>query len=138
MGGRSKAKAEIEQRKRERQTVLRQVRKGNITQTEADIEFTVINKEQVDWERELDSLKVLDTEADALIERFMSHLRAVDRNFDYGFHPTPEQKKEILNLMLDKFILYGNGKIELRFKVPVNNRQVAEKIQELSCGALVS
>lgn len=46
--------------------------------------------------------------------------------------------EELLNLMLDKFILYGNGKIELRFKVPVNNRQVAEKIQELSCGVLVS
>ena len=66
----------------------------------------------------------------------MSQLRAVDINFDYGFYPTPEQKKEILNMLLDKFVLYKDGRIELRFKVPVNDRQVAEKIQELSCDAL--
>ena len=132
----SKAKAEIERCKRERQTVLRQVRKGNITQAEADAEFTVISKEQADWQRELDNLTAIDTEAGALVERFMSQLRAVDKKFDYGFAPTTEQKKEILNLLLDKFILYKDGKIELRFKVPVNEKQVAEKIQELSCGVL--
>jgi hypothetical protein len=28
----------------------------------------------------------------------------------------PQQKKEILNLLLEEFILYRDGKIELRFR----------------------
>ena len=79
----SKIKAKIEQCKRERQTVLRQVRKNNIKEVEADAEFTVINKEQVDWQHELDNLMTLDTEADALVDRFWSQLQAVDKSFDY-------------------------------------------------------
>ena len=43
-----------------------------------------------------------------------------------------------MNLLLDKFILHPDGKIELRFKVPVNEKQVAESIRELSCNVLVS
>ena len=133
----NKARTQIERCKKERQTVLRQVRKDNVTQVEADAEFTVLNKEQSDWQCELDNLLALDTESDAAMEKFMSQLKAVDINFDYGFYPTSEQKKEILNMLLDKFLLYRDGKIELRFKVPINDRQVAEKIQELSCDALV-
>jgi len=134
----AKGKADIERCKRERQTVLRQVRKGNITQAEADIEFTIINKEQKELEQELNSLLALETEADVLFDNFMTRIKAVDKAYDYGFHATPQQKKEILNMLLDKFILYRDGKIELRFKVPVNDEQVADKIQELSLGTLVS
>lgn len=88
-------------------------------------------------EQELNSLIAVETEADVLFDNFMTRIKAVDKAYDYGFHPTPQQKKEILNMLLDKFILYRNGKIELRFKVPVNDEQVADKIQELSLGTLV-
>lgn len=44
----------------------------------------------------------------------MNQLKAGDINFDYGFYSvTPDQKKEIINLILDKFILYRDGRIEL-------------------------
>jgi len=79
----------------------------------------------------------LDTKAETAINTFMEQLKAVKLGFDYGFNPTPEQKKEILNLLLDKFILHPDGKIELRFKMLVNEMQVAESIRELSCNALV-
>jgi len=77
-------------------------------------------------------------QAESAIDTFMEQLKAVNMQFDYGFNPTPEQIKEILNLLLDKFILYPDGKVELRFKMPVNEKQVAESIRELSCNALVS
>jgi len=59
-------------------------------------------------------------------------------NFNCSFNPTPGQKKEILNLLMEKFVLYKDGKIELQFKVPVNEKQMAESICDLSCNALVS
>jgi len=133
----AKLKANIEKCKRERQTVLRQVRKGNINQAVADTEFIVINKDEADWQQDLDNLIVLDTKAESAIDSFIEQVKAVNMQFDYGFNPTPEQKKQILNLLLDKFILHPDGKIELRFKMPVNEKQVAESIRELSCNVLV-
>ena len=41
-------------------------------------------------------------------------------------------------MLVDEFILYGDGRVELRFKLPVNEIQVAGKIRELSCDVLVS
>ena len=52
----------------------------------------------------------------------------------FDFTTTPEQKKEILNLLLEEFILYNDGRVELRFKLPVNEKQVAEKLVILSRG----
>lgn len=80
---------------------------------------------------------ILETGADALLDSFMTRLRAVDKAFDYGFKATPGQRKEILNVCPDRFILYKDGKIDLRLKVSVNDKQVAEEIQELSCVVLL-
>jgi len=52
--------------------------------------------------------------------------------FDWGFYPSPEQKKELLNVLLKEFVLYKDGRIELRFKLPVNENQVADTILTLS------
>ena len=51
--------------------------------------------------------------------------------FNYGFLPTELKKKELLNLILDSFVLYSNGKVELRFKVPVDENQVSETVLTL-------
>lgn len=56
----------------------------------------------------------------------------------FEFTTTPEQKKELLNLLLEEFILYNDGKVELRFKLPMNEEQVAEKICTLSRGVKLS
>ena len=78
------------------------------------------------------------SEDDVVLEKFMSQLKALHKSFDFGFMLiTPERKKEIINLLVEKFILYGDGRIELRFKLPVKDEQVAEKIRELSCDVLV-
>ena len=41
---------------------------------------------------------------------------------------SPEQKKEILNIMLKEFVLYRDGKIKLRFRIPINEEQVADTV----------
>ena len=61
----------------------------------------------------------------------MAQLRQLDGMFDYGFYPSPEQKKQILNTLLKEFVLYKDGRIELRFKLPMNQRQVAADIVSL-------
>ena len=120
------------------QTVLRQIRNGNITQADADTEFTIINKEQADWKQELERLMSVGTETNSRIERFITQLNALHKKFNYGFYPiTPEQKKDSINLLLEKFILYKDGRIELRFKLPVTKTQVAEKIWESSSDVLM-
>ena len=43
-----------------------------------------------------------------------------------------EQKGQILNRVFQEFVLYHDGKIELRFKLPVNEKQVADTIANLS------
>ena len=42
------------------------------------------------------------------------------------------QKKQLLNTLLKDFILYGDGRIELRFKLSVNDKQVVDTIATLS------
>jgi hypothetical protein len=61
-------------------------------------------------------------------------LKQLDKLFDYGgiwFLPS-EQQKQMLNTLLQEFALYRDGKIELRFKLPVKEKQVADTIATLS------
>ncbi len=64
----------------------------------------------------------------------MVQLDELSRLFDYGgtWYLKPEQEKQILTTLLQEFILYADGKIELRFKLPVNEKQVADTISTLS------
>ena len=62
----------------------------------------------------------------------MVQLKQLDRWFDYGFNPLPEQKKQLLVTLLKEFVLCRDGKIELRFKLPVNEKQVADSVLTLS------
>ncbi len=64
-----------------------------------------------------------------LSNSWWKQVKQLDKWFDYGFYLEPEQKKQILNSLLESFILYRDGRIELRFKLPVNGKQVAEVAQ---------
>jgi len=44
----------------------------------------------------------------------------------------PGTKRQGLTTLLQEFVLYRDGKIELRFKLPVNEKQVADTIANLS------
>lgn len=135
MIGRSKYardKEEIERCKLERQGLLTTIRKEWATEAEAEMQFKVIKEEQEYWEQEVVKLGALEVNTDTLWDSFWPQFKEIERMFNWGFNPTPEQKKEILNLLLEGFILYNNGKIELRFKLQMNERQIAETVATLS------
>lgn len=97
----------------------------------------MIGKEQEHWQQEVTNLQALQANTDALWDSFWSQFKEIDRMFNWGFNLSPEQKKKVLNLLLQEFVLYNDGKIELRFKLPVNEKQVAEAIETLSHNKLV-
>jgi hypothetical protein len=86
------------------------------------------------WLEELTTLKALDDNLDTVWKSFWNNLQELDQHFNYGFIISKEQKKQILNLLLKEFVLYNDGKIELWFKLPVNEKQVAETVATLSKG----
>ncbi|MFC1865180.1 cell division protein [Chloroflexota bacterium] len=88
------------------------------------------------WQEELTNLEALAENTDLVWDNFFKQLDSLEkyRLFGFDFTTTLEQKKELLNVLLEEFILDNDGKIELRFKVPLNEEQVAEKICTLSRG----
>jgi hypothetical protein len=76
----------------------------------------------------------LHADIEAAAEKFVVQLKQLDKLFDWGgiWFLTSEQKKQILNTLLQEFALYRDGKIELRFKLPVKEKQVADTIATLS------
>jgi len=128
----ARAEKEVERCNKERQRVLIMVRKEYVTQAEAEIQFIEIRKNQQNWQQEFDKLKLLEANTDSAWEDFRSLLKQVDGNMDFSFHPSTGQKKQVLNTLLQEFVLYPDVKIELRFKLPVNEKQVAETVLTLS------
>jgi hypothetical protein len=75
----------------------------------------------------------LEANSDAAWAAFGSQLHELDHFRFFGFHNlSRSQKKQLLNTLLKDSILYGDVKIELRFKLPVNDKQVADTIATLS------
>ena len=133
------AKQHMEDLKWEKQRILTTIRKGYVTEAEAELQFAAIKSELDYWERELSSLQTLQADSEAAAEKFVVQLKQLDKLFDWGgiWFLTSEQKKQVLNTLLKEFVLYRDGKIELRFKLPVNEKQVAETIASLSSDSVL-
>jgi hypothetical protein len=101
----TKAKAEFERCQLERQRVLTQVRKGWVTDADAELQFRAVREEEQHWQTELDNLTALADNTDSIWESFWTQLKATDRMFDYGFVLSPERKKGLLGLLLKQFVL---------------------------------
>jgi len=101
-----------------------------------DLQLRAIKSDQERWQQELLNLEALAENSDLVRDNFFKQLDALEKYklFGFEFAATPEQKKELLNLLLEEFILYNDDKVELRFKLPVKEEQVAETICTLSGG----
>ena len=128
----TKAKGNLEALNFEKQRVLTIVRKGYVNDVEAEAQFIAINKDREHWEKELSSLEAVQNTNDIAWETWMSQLHELDKMFNYGFHLSNKQKKQFLNLLLKEFVMYKDGRIEFRFKLPVNEKQVSETVLTLS------
>lgn len=137
--GKAQRKAQIERIKEEitrcdleKQRLLTFIRKGRIDEKEADLQFKAIKDDQDYWKQESSKIQSLETNSDVVWENWYKQLQEVRNSFTFWFLPSPEKKKEILNLLLQEFVLSKDGKIELRFKVPVNEKQLTQTIATLS------
>ena len=128
------AKQHLEDLNWGKQRIMTTIRKGYVTEAEADLQFKVIKSEQDYWQGQLSNIQTLHADIEAAADRFVTQLNQLDRLFDWGsiWYITPEQKREILNTLLKEFVLYHDGKIKLRFKLPINEKQVADTISSLS------
>jgi two-component SAPR family response regulator len=124
----ARAKRELERCQLERQRLLTAIRKGYATEAEAELQFKAIMADEEQWEEELAAAEAIESNTEAVQEGILNIVGTVLTAFDFGFILTQEQKKEILNTVLDKFVLYRDGRVELRLKVPVNETQVTDSI----------
>jgi hypothetical protein len=136
----AKVKDEISRCDLEKQRIIHQLRKGVLTDSDIDLSMRAIKSDKERWESELLNLEELGKNSDLVWNRFFEQLDKLQKYWLLGFEftTTPEQKKELLNLLLDEFIMRNDGKVELRFKLPVNEEQVAERICTSSARVLTT
>jgi hypothetical protein len=110
------------------------LRKGCVTEAEADLQFKAMKSKQDHWQEQLSKLQALHADTEAAAEKFVAQSKRPDKLFDWGgiWFLTSEQKKQMLNTLVQEFVLCHDGKIGLRFKLPVNEKQVADTIATLS------
>lgn len=132
----AKVKDEVTRCNLEKQRILTSFRKGWVTEADIELQLKAIKSDQSHWQQELTNLEAMAENSDLVWDSFFKQLDSLEkyRLFGFDFTTTPKQKKELLNQLLEKFILYNDGKVELRFKLPINEEQVAERICTLSSG----
>jgi hypothetical protein len=71
-----------------------------------------MNCEREHWERELSSVQALHADIEAAAEEFVVQSKQLDKLFDWGGIGllTSEQKKQILNTLLQEFVLSATAK----------------------------
>lgn len=127
------ARGKIEGFRWEKQRVLTQVRKGHVTEEEAEVQFKAIRSEHEYWQEEINKLQSLEANARSVLDQYWDQVNRLREYFSYDFFQiSAEQKKEILNLLLQEFVLFKDGRIELRLRLPVTEKQVAETIAGFS------
>jgi hypothetical protein len=88
------------------------LRKGCVTDAEADLQFKAMKSKQEQCEGELSSLQALHAETEAAAEKFVAQSKQLDKLFDWGGigFLTSEQKRQILNTLLQEFVLSAMAK----------------------------
>ncbi|GAF97031.1 unnamed protein product, partial [marine sediment metagenome] len=128
----AKAQKELERCGLEKQNIIKFIRKGSITDSDADLQLRAIQEDEERWQEELARAEGSKANASGVLEGIFRQIGRVleTRNWYWdttmGF--TPEQKKDILTALLDSFVLYGDDRLELRLKVPANEAQVVQTL----------
>ena len=112
------------------------MRKGYATERDVELQFKAVNGDEEQWQSELAKAETVRANLSAvqqgMFDQIGKVLQTKDWWWDTAFGFTDEQKKEILNALLDKCVLYRDGRIELRLKVPATESQVVEVIATAS------
>lgn len=101
-----------------------------------ELQFKAVYEDEEQWQSELAKAETVRANLSAvqqgMFDQIGKVLQTKDWWWDTAFGFTAEQKKEILNALLDKCVLYRGGRIELRLKVPATESQVVEAIATAS------
>jgi len=120
------AKVQLEEINKQKSKLLSEFVEGRFDSDMIDLKLSKLKDEQEHWQSIIDEQALL---SDARIDDLVESLRQLDDLYDWGLMTaTPEQKKEIISRVLHEFILYPD-RIELRYKLPVTELQIAECVQ---------
>ena len=104
---------------KKRAMVMTRERQGNITTQEADLQFKAIAEEQEKHEHEIAKLESQRLN-EGNIQKLIESANWLKREFNFGnFDDVPdEQKRVILETVVDKIIIGGDKGVEIRLKLP--------------------
>jgi hypothetical protein len=118
----------------EKQRIVSQVAKGTFDEDMIKPTMCHIKEREEHWLQELTNAETFQVNANTIWNEFKERLHAINRMYDYGFTLSFEQKKDILNTLLHEFVLEPDGKIELRFKLPVTDKQLTVAVETMLAG----
>jgi DNA invertase Pin-like site-specific DNA recombinase len=127
------AEAELKRCGEEKQRLIRQVQKGIFTDGEVKSAISNIREREEHWQNELTNAQLLLHDGDAIWNDFMEKLEDVNRMYDWGgiWFLSDEQKKSVLNALVEEFILGPTGEIEIRYKLPVTEKQLQDTVASM-------
>jgi site-specific DNA recombinase len=124
----SRAQAELKRLADEKKRLITQVQKGVLTNDEIRINMNGIREHEEHWAQELANAQTLQIDGDAVWNDFTEKLKNVNRMYDYGMVLSDAQKKKVLNALVEEFVLEPDGQIEIRYKLPVTEKQLQETV----------
>jgi hypothetical protein len=127
------AEAELKRCGEEKQRLIRQVQKGIFTDGEVESAMSNIREREEHWQNELTNARLLQHDSDAIWNDFREKLEAITRLYDWGgiWFLSDEQKKSVLNALVEEFILGPVGEIEIRYKLPVTEKQLQDTVASM-------
>jgi hypothetical protein len=127
------AEAELKRCGEEKQRLIRHVQKGIFTDGEVESAMSNIREREEHWQNELTNARLLLHDSDAIWNDFREKLEAVTRMYDWGgiWFLSDEQKKSVLNALVEEFILGPAGEIEIRYKLPVTEKQLRDTVASM-------
>jgi hypothetical protein len=122
----AEAKIELEDVNKMKDRLLSDFVDGRFDREKVDLKLGQLTEQQEHWQNKIDEQLAL---SNVKLDDLIDSLRQLDDLYDWGLIAiTPEQKKEIIARVLHEFVLYPD-RIELRYKLPVTELQIAECVQ---------
>lgn len=118
----------------QRQLIARRERQGYLSPKEADLQYRAIREEQERYQEEIKKLEQMKSDGSnwQQIEELMARVDWLHNQFNWkDFSSAPDdQKRRLLEEVVDRIVVDGNNAVEVRLKLP--SPQLAEAVASLS------
>ena len=108
------------------QQLVNQIATGTFDEKHIRAKMTHLKETEEHWNNELTNAKALQVDSEAIMNEFLDQLDNINRMYDWGgtWFLSDEQKKVIINALLERFTLEPTGEIEIRYKLPASEKQL--------------